>query len=194
MPIVASFGGLSAFGFGAFPSGDFEPIATVTVGSGGASSITFSGIPSGFQHLQLRAISRSTTSGTSSTGLVIRFNSDSGSNYAHHRLYGTGAAAVSVGSASQTGGVFGNHPQSGATANVFSAIVCDILDYTSTAKNKTVRSFNGYDLNGSGLVLVDSSLWMSTAAITSITIFDGSSGLPNTAQHSTFALYGIKAP
>ncbi len=45
MPIVGQFGSLA--GFGMFPGGAFESIATVTVGSGGASSIEFASIPSG---------------------------------------------------------------------------------------------------------------------------------------------------
>lgn len=36
------------------PSTDYDSIATTTVGAGGAASITFSSIPSTYQHLQIR--------------------------------------------------------------------------------------------------------------------------------------------
>ena len=36
--------------------GDFESIATVTVGGGGAASIEFTSIPGTYQHLQIRGI------------------------------------------------------------------------------------------------------------------------------------------
>jgi len=38
--------------------GDFESIATVTVGAGGSSEINFTSIPSTYQHLQIRILSR----------------------------------------------------------------------------------------------------------------------------------------
>jgi len=55
--------------------GDFESIATVTLGSN-QNLITFSSISSGYKHMQIRYISRSTrASGTDSVS--IRYNGDS---------------------------------------------------------------------------------------------------------------------
>jgi hypothetical protein len=39
----------------------YESIATVTVGSGGASEVEFTSIPSTYTHLQIRALARNTT-------------------------------------------------------------------------------------------------------------------------------------
>jgi hypothetical protein len=39
------------------PVGDFESIATVTVGGGGAANVEFTSIPATYTHLQLRIIS-----------------------------------------------------------------------------------------------------------------------------------------
>jgi len=191
MPIVASFGGLSAFGFGAFPGGDFESIATVTVGSGGASSIEFTSIPSTFAHLQVRMIARTSISGTEDT-LIAQLNSDTGSNYAWHGLVGTGSAAVAAAGSSQnhfrTFRVAGNTE----TASVIGAGVIDILDYADTSKNTTVRTFGGMDGNGNGQATLYSGLWASTSAVTSIKIYANTG--PNLLQHSTAALFGVKAP
>jgi hypothetical protein len=81
--IIASSGGAAA-------AGDYESIATVTVGSGGSSSISFTSIPSTYQHLQVRAIQRC-SSGVNN--LQMQLNSDTGNNYSTHRLGGTGAGS-----------------------------------------------------------------------------------------------------
>ena len=41
----------------------YDSIATVVVGSGGASSITFSSVPSTYKHLQIRFIARNDVGG-----------------------------------------------------------------------------------------------------------------------------------
>jgi hypothetical protein len=169
--------------------GDFESIATVTVGSGGAASALLDNIPGTYQHLQIRGISKTAGAGD---GLWVRVNGDTGSNYTYHLLYGTGASAAAAAGTSQTQTVGGNQTYSGTNSSTFSGFVIDILDYASTSKNKTLRSLSGYDLNGSGEIRLSSGLWMSTSAITSITLRD--SGGSNLQQYSTYALYGVKAP
>jgi hypothetical protein len=77
-----------------------------------------------------------------------------------------------------------------ATSTAYGAFIVDILDYTNTNKNRTIRSLNGFDANGSGQVQLVSTLFTSASAITSITIFTYASG--NIEQYSSFALYGIK--
>jgi len=177
--------------------GDFESIATVTVGSGGASSIEFTSIPGTYQHLQVRWIGQSNRGTYATDNLWIRLNGDTGSNYAHHELRGDGASAGSFGYSSQTkqyvSGVIGTTQQSSS----FGAGVIDILDYTSTSKNKTIRVLAGKDNNGTyasvgGYVQVASGLYFATpAAVTSVTIIAENG---NWQQHSTAALYGVKAP
>lgn len=160
----------------------FESIATTTVGAGGASSVTFSSLPSGYTHLQIRAMGTATAGG--GRQVLFRFNGDSGSNYNSHQLFGTGASALSDSTGTTTSGWF-TYWDSGVGAAVF-----DILDYANTNKNKTTRSLGGFDLNGSGFILFRSGLWLNTSAITSITILPDSG---NFGQYSSFALYGIKA-
>jgi len=175
--IIASSGGVTS-------TNSYESIATVTVGAGGSSTISFSSIPSTYQHLQLRIAGSS----NAVNNFRMRFNSDTGSNYAVHQLLGTGAAASASGSASQTSInlVYDNK----ADVSFPAVALVDVLDYANTNKNKTVRSLAGSEQNtNDGLIMFRSGLWMNTVAISSISIFLDS-GSYN--QYSSFALYGIK--
>jgi hypothetical protein len=181
---------------GSFSSGvaastnSYESIATVTVGSGGSASISFTSIPSTYSHLQIRGIARTARSAQVGDPLLFTFNSDSASNYNYHYLQGDGSG-VSVGaSTSQNNFWMYRASGAGATASVFGAIVVDILDYKDTNKFKTVRGLGGVDNNGGGDISLSSAAWRSTSAITSITIVNFSA--TNFQQYSTFALYGIK--
>ena len=164
----------------------YESIATTTVGSGGASSVTFSSIPSTYTHLQVRGISRSAGAGQN---MLLQLNGDTGSNYAYHNLYGDGSSAQAASATTQSSSYAGYVPASSSTANAFGGFVLDILDYANTSKYKTIRSLNGTDLNGSGLMVFTSGLWMNTVATTSLTFYTNAGNL---AQYSSFALYGIK--
>jgi hypothetical protein len=175
--------------------GSYDSLATVTVPSGGAASISFAGIPSGYKHLQLRMISRNTAAGVAGTlDNWLTFNSDSGSNYASHGLQGNGTAATAFGAATQTRVRMSNQsPGASSTANTFGAAVIDILDYTSTNKNKTVRVLYGANDNTTNTeyrAFLLSGLYFATpAAITTITIVPETA---NFAEYSSFALYGVR--
>jgi hypothetical protein len=173
------------YGIGVVPvTSSYESIATVSVGSGGQSTISFTSISSSYKHLQIRYIARDTT-GNENT--IIRFNSDTGNNYATHYLLGNGSSA-SAGAASSNNFIYADILTYSATS--YSAGVIDILDYGSSSKNKTVRTLAGIDLNGSGTVWLASGVWLnSSTAINSITLTLGSYAF---AQNSHFALYGIK--
>ena len=179
---------------GSFPiaaGGDFESIATVTVGSGGASSIEFTSIPGTYQHLQVRIVGRSSKSDTLDFG-KLQINSDTGSNYRYHYLLGNGSAA-SAGGSSGTYIDTGYISASTSTAGLMGAFVIDILDYASTSKNTVTRLFGGADRNGEGYANIYSGLWVNTDAVTSLKFFPGGAST-SWQQHSTAALYGIKAP
>jgi hypothetical protein len=159
----------------------YESISTITVGSGGSSSVTFSGVPSTYQHLQIRAFVVSTTAFWFQT----QINSDTSTGYASHALYANGsivstlAAATGVASYGYTGLIEDNGQ---------SALVIDFLDYKDTNKNKTVRCLWGNDRNGAGNIGINSFFRPSqTGAITDIKI----SG--TFSQNSHFALYGIRS-
>jgi hypothetical protein len=165
------------------PSDAYEPIAVATVPAAGISSVTFGSIPQTYTHLQIRY---SGNAGSNDT--FFRLNGDTSSNYTRHYLFGSGSSAAAGASLSQTSGSLG-YVATTSDTNIFGASVFDLLDYTNTNKYKTTRSLTGYDNNGGGLLVLYSGLWLSTAAVTSITV------LPNTGnfnQYTNIALYGIK--
>jgi hypothetical protein len=169
--------------------GDYESINTVTVGSGGQATITFSSIPATYKHLQVRYMSRSANASTTDV-LSWRFNSDTASNYSRHFLFGDGASATSGAAVSDTRMTTDGTTGATATSNIFGVGVVDILDYADTNKYKTLRALSADDRNGAGLMVVNSGNWRSFSAVSTITIVTNSTA--NFAQHSQFALYGIR--
>jgi len=184
---------ISGFLGGGAVAGDYESIASVIVGSGGTSSITFGSggtIPQTYKHLQIRAACKVNGTGSDFPDFFIRFNNDSTyTNYYSHQLGGDGSSAYasnSGGAATATGGIIGD-----INGAQFTAKVIDILDYTNTSKNKTTRSLSGWDNNGSGQIRFGSNVWFNTTAINRIDLVVRSS--PTTiSEYSHFALYGIK--
>jgi hypothetical protein len=170
-------------------TGVMFPIGMVQVSSAGSSTITFSSIPSTYTHLQIRAIAR-TARNEPEDYIYLRFNSDTGSNYAWHNIEASGSSVVAnpVPSVAQIFTIFTTTAQS--SANIFGAGVIDILDYTNTSKYKTVRTLTGDDKNGSGFMVFGSGLWQNTNAVSTITLTNH--GATNFQQYSQFALYGIK--
>ena len=176
------------YGTGVPPvTNSYESIATVLVGSGGQSSISFSSIPSTYKHLQIRGISRSNAF---IIGVLLGLNSDRATNYSMHYLAGDGSAASSGGTTTTAPNLIGYSASSAYTSNVFSTVIVDILDYANTNKFKTMRSLSGVDNNGLGYLALFSENWRNTDAVTTITLtLQGSAEF---TQYSRFSLYGIK--
>ena len=197
-PILQTLANGSAYGYRTLATSggtSYESIATES-GTGSSATITFSSIPSTYVALQLRFIGKSTDSATNTQyNYRLRFNGDTGNNYARHVLAGDGATAVATGASSvdSIGPSYTPIPNSGSgLTNMMGVGIIDIHDYASTTKNKTVRTLGGYDSNGTNgaIILLGSGLWYKTPeVITSITI------TPNTgtyAEFSSIALYGVK--
>jgi hypothetical protein len=168
--------------------GAMIPLATTVVGAGGVSSVSFTNISPIYQHLQLRMYCQFNDVSAGLGGASLRFNSDASTNYTRHELGGEGTAAFVVGQATgtATGATVGRFYFT-PSSSIFSPAIVDILDYADTNKYTTVRSLGGTDVNGSGGELrFSSSLWINTAAISSITIPG------DFKQYSHIALYGIK--
>lgn len=170
--------------------GAFESIATTTL-STATPSVTFSNILATYKHLQLRILGR-TDRATAGDAIRIQFNSDTTSaNYRSHILYGNGTSAISADIGNTAGITSYAISAASAGANIFGVMVIDFLDYGNANKYKTVRSLSGFDMNGSGGEChFGSGVWMSSSAITSLTIIPNIG--TNFIQYSSFALYGIK--
>ena len=183
-PVIDLIGSAKGFGWGALTAGSsFESIASA-VGTGSSGTITFSSIPSTYKHLQVRFSALANTTGTDP---YLRFNGISTTTYDWHHIAGNGSAVSTFGSPGDEG-IRLMYGADGGTTYPMSGII-DIHDYASTTKNKTVRLFAGFDTNGAGQVTMNSGLYNSTTAVSSIDIVTDGSGF---LTGSTFSLYGIK--
>ena len=161
----------------------FFQIATTTLNVT-AASITFSSIPQGYTHLQVRYIARATVNDNT----YMRFNGDTGANYSGHYIYGQGASAASGSIVNGTS--FYTDVLTGSATSYNNAVV-DILDYANTNKYKTIRSLGGSEFNNTdGSAFMNSGHWRSGSAISTIRIFPGADSF---GIYSSFALYGVKA-
>lgn len=166
-------------------------IERINVGSAGASSVTFSNIPKTFKHLQIRGLARMTAANyVDDTNWT--FNNDNGTNYyATHQVRGNGSAVSAYASGTATYFRPFPPPEANTGSNIFGVGIIDIHNYTSTNMYKTIRSLSGYDDNttlGYASVWFRSCLWMSTAAVNTISIAANSGVF---SQYSSFALYGV---
>ncbi len=157
----------------------YEPIAT-TATTTTTNTITFSNIPQTYTDLVL-IVNAIRDTGTSADHLV-RFNSDSGSNYSRTYLYGDGST------------VSGGQETSATAANLIylnSSVrgvpQLHIMNYSNTVKYKTVLQRQNLP---DTVVAINCATWRSNSAITSITITTPAN---NFAANSYFTLYGIAA-
>lgn len=141
----------------------------------------------GYKHLHIRVTGRSDRS-ANGDGFGLRFNGDSGTNYARHYLYGDASSPQSGGNITQSFAGAVNVSASTSTASVFSAGLVDILEFSSVSKYKTARHFNGTPTAGY-FVSLGSGVWLNSAPITSVSLF-GISG--NMVTGSRFSLYASK--
>jgi hypothetical protein len=177
---------------GNLDAGDFESIATVNVGSGGAANVEFTSIPATYTHLQVRILGRSDRASTGDT-VILEVNGDTGSNYNGHYLYGNGSTAFAGSYGATTGEMYlGGVAGATSTSGTFGTTIIDILDYSNTNKYKTFRGTDGVELNSAdSTIFMRTGLWRSTSAITSLK-FNVDGGTLFT-QYSHFALYGIRS-
>jgi hypothetical protein len=166
--------------------GDYNSISTVSVGSGGQTTISFTSIPSTYTHLQVRGL----VLGAAGQGIFPRLNgSNTNGDYKWHYLEGNGSSA-SAGAAGATSNILQSIFQTNGTVATYpNVFVMDILDYKNTNKLKTARTLFGADNNSTGgAVGLDSGVYLvNTNAITQI---DFTLQAGNFAQYSTIALYG----
>ena len=168
----------------------YVAIQTVTVGSGGSSTIDFTSIPATYTDLQL-LLSLRTTGVGGSTGSIgqITFNSST-SGYSEYDVYGQQGSVGSGGYSPITTYIpTGRDDNANQTANTFSSCSVYIPNYTSANfKSVSLDSASENNSPNASMAFI-AGLWSNTAAINAITI---TSGDGNYVEYSSATLYGIK--
>ena len=170
-----------------------EAIQTVYL-EADATSVTFSSIPSTYEHLQLRLTARSDYAGGTYDTIAVRLNGDSGSNYARHYMYGQQTTAGAGGDASIAQMRLGTmeNDRVSDSAN-YGTTLADVLDYANASKATTVRAVQGVLAGGYASAAFPvqflSGLWTSTAAVSTILLYPWNGS--NFLRGSEFSLYGI---
>jgi hypothetical protein len=169
----------------------FIPIQTVTVGSGGSSSIDFTSIPNTYTDLCLKFSLRDSRSSQGPGYLNLKFN-DSTTGYSMRILFtstddgsvvngsnATDYLTYAINTNFSTANTFGNGELyiSNYAGSTYKSVSVDAVSETNHAYNAAVRGLTAF-------------LWSNTAAITKITLYGGSMPF---LQHSTATLYGIKS-
>lgn len=166
-------------------------LASSTVPSSGASSITFTGIPSGYTDLKLCYSTRITAS-ANWLEPNIGFNGYTGistsGNYAKY-LFATNAGTGTATSSVDAYG--GESVGSTATAGVFSSAEIYIPNYLSTSANKPcwIDAVTENNAAAAATTMWAINMLGNAAAITSLTLTANSTFV----QYSTAYLYGIKS-
>jgi hypothetical protein len=159
----------------------YQLIETVTVGAGGAASISFSSIPQTFTDLVVMSSTRSASTGNQ---LIPSIN---GSTAASTRnLFGDGGSALGTTGVTWIG--FGS--SSSDTASVFGNSFFYFPNYTLTQEKFSSSHSCNENSGTTAYMTIVSARWSSTAAISTLS-FSTNGG--NFAQYSTMSLYGIKS-
>lgn len=174
-----------------YDSSSYYSLATVTVPSGGAATITFAGIPTGYKHLQYRVVSRSTNA---SYYAQIQFTVNGASSYYKHLILADGVNTPpgAYGYTNEAKLTVGYLAGGNCTTGVFGAAILDVFDYCDINKYKTIRGLGGANNNSVGTyayMSMTSGAYPSFSAITTMT-FNSESG--NFAENTKIALYGVK--
>lgn len=160
----------------------YQAIASTTL-STATTTVTFSSIPSTFEHLQLRLSVQCDNNVPRS--LAMRFNNDTGANYYYR---GVGWSGTTVYASSSAAGTTLDFVTLDRTNTAFGIAILTIPDYANTTKYKNVNGIAGVDNSNKGSVQVSSGQWMSTVAINRIDLFLNSNQLD---IGSVIALYGM---
>ena len=167
----------------------FTLIASTTVGSGGASSIDFTSIPSTYTDLCLKLSLRNSYAGAYVSG-KLRINGNSSAIYTARVLGGGGGGVASNSYGPATQLEWGPGGANNLTANTFSNVEMYFLNYTSS-NNKSISIDGVMETNDAtnDALQIWAELAATTSVISSIEVgFNAGSWM----QYSTAYLYGIK--
>jgi len=159
----------------------YFPIATTTT-SGSAANYTFTSISGAYTDLVIVVNGGSATA----IDLSLRVNSDTGSNYSATRLTLDNVTPVSGRTTSATS----LRLSDGGSLTTTLAATNHIINIMNYANTTTYKTFIARCNRAAGGLDATIGLWQSTAAITSIELFPGTSTFTN---GTTLTLYGIAA-
>ena len=164
------------------------PISTVTVGSGGASSIDFTNIPQIYTDLIIKISLRSSWANTQDR-LYLKFNGVT-TSYTMRYVGNAAGSAVSYTEASYGNNFAGYIDADSNTSNTFSNIEYYIPNYAGS--NYKSGSFDATmeDNSTTQYMGLGAFLWSNTSPITSIGLYPTTG--PNLKQYSSATLYGIR--
>jgi hypothetical protein len=154
--------------------GAMVQIADTTLGSA-AADITFSSIPSTYNHLKLVISGACASTSFNGTTFNVQVNGDTSNNYAFatvSKYAGAGATMTLEGQFSQTQFELGNIWVGQAVTNALASVEMTFFNYKGTTLRKGMTFIGGgwSDAPGTGS---GSGAWKSTSAITSIKLYSG---------------------
>lgn len=161
-------------------------LGSSTVGSGGATQITFSSIPNTYTDLVVKLSGRTDRSGTFDDYAVISFNGVT-TNLSSRFLFAVNSGTI--GSSTDTA-VYGPMNAANATSSAFGTTEFYIPNYASSLY-KSISIDASTESNATDAIrYLVAGLWSSSSAITQIKLnpYYG----PNFVQYTTAYLYGIK--
>lgn len=178
-----------------------EAIATTYLETTSVSSMSFTSIPSTYEHLQVCFSLKLDDPSTYGEKAIMQLNGDTGSNYSSEYLYGyNGTYKYADPDHNEAKWTFPTiAAQQDSTGSTYSVFVVDIFDYAHTSKNASMSWFSGCNRAGrNGLLSVNGQtdtttgggVWDNTAAVDEILVGYGSTNL---MRGSCVSLYGINS-
>jgi hypothetical protein len=167
----------------------FNLLSTITVGSGGAASITFSNIPQNFTDLMLFISPRERDIADIRQPIFLTFNNNTSGYSDRISLTDATSTPTSTSNSYGAGSFVMNGYATGttATSGTFSSLQTYISNYTGSGY-KVFGTDSVIENNGAtGLLSIQAQSWDNTAAISSIQLTTYTAF----AQHSSASLYGI---
>lgn len=157
----------------------YTPISTTKTLNTTTTSITIGSIPATYTDLILVA----NVKATGSSSIVFRVNGDGGNNYSGTQLWGNGSGALTQRLSNQSLGYLSYDGLANANG-AWGTIQMHLLNYSNTNTFKTILNRAAAAPLGTD---ANATLWRSTAAINSITLYSGG----YFDADCTFTLYGI---
>lgn len=166
-------------------------ISTQTLASA-TSTISFTSIPTTFDHLMVTGTFRGDNAATGAT-IAIRLNNDVGNNYSYRTVlqYNTTNIYSPYSNTSDSFAYIGTAAGATAGSNMWGPLNMLIGDYKgSLFKSMFSTSGNLLATNGAEKqTMIAGNLWKSTAAVNRVDLIHASSG--NWIAGSTVSLYGL---